>query len=423
MTTVGERRRPSRTPAVLTATQAAALIKSGDNVLVAGSSGSPRDVLRALDERTSELRGVTLIAGVLNGVSDVISPVPGSLRFLTWMSAPRDGSVRDDAIDVLPLSWFRAIDVLARWSIDVAVVQVTPADEDGFHSLGVSVSYTSPLLRDARLVIAEVNPRMPRTLGNSLVHESELDVVVEVDRPLPEFSIGDAGDDGRKIAELVDAIVPGGTTLQIGVGSLPAEAALRLARRGDDFNVYSFLSDASARLIQASPGDTSNGVPRALIGEVSGSQWLYDYVDRNPRIFMEPAPRIHSQQALHSIAPMIGINAALQVDLYGQINSEYLNGQRVSGIGGALDFLISTYDDANRVLVLLRSTSRGVSGIVPRLSEPASVGRALAPTVVTEWGWVDLRDLTIDQRAAALIDIAHPDHRKDLRQAWSVMVH
>lgn len=375
-------------------------------------------MLSALSHRRDELSGVTLIAGVLNGVSDVIAADPDRLRFLTWMSAPRDGSVRDDAVDILPLSWFRAIEVLARSRIDVAIVQVTPPDENGNHSLGVSVSYALPLLRCARVVIAEVNARMPRTFGNSLVHESELDYMVEVDRELPEFVFGDAGDDGRMIAHYVSELVPSGATLQIGVGSLPAETALRLAARGDEFNVYSFLSDASARLLEVPQRSSAP----TLIGEVSGSKWLYEFVDRNPRIFMESAPHIHSQQALHSIAPMIGINAALQVDLYGQINSEYLAGRRMSGIGGALDFLISTYDDANRVFVLLRSTNRGRSGIVPRLTEPPSVGRALASTVVTEWGWVDLQDLTIGERAEALIAIAHPDHRAELRQAWSVMV-
>lgn len=306
--------------------------------------------------------------------------------------------------------------------LDAALVQVSPPDDHGYCSMGVCVDVMRSAVENAGMVIAQINPRMPRTLGNSFIHRSKIHYAVDHDCPLVTLD-GHETDRvqdqiGARVAELVDD----GCTLQTGIGGIP-DAVLSRLRDRKDLGVHTeMLSDGVMELIEAGvitgahkplwPG-------KAVTSFVLGSEKLYRFVDNNPMVEMQPSDVTNDPFLIARHPRLVAINSALAIDLTGQVNADSIGTKFYSGIGGQVDFLRGAARSAGgRPIVALPSTAKNgtVSRIVPTLTNGAGVvtSRGDVHHVVTEWGRVNLHGLTIRQRARALISIAHPAFREQL---------
>lgn len=405
----------------LTVEDALSLVGSGATVVTGSSPAEPQLLVAGLADRARQVEGVTLLSGMLVSGYDFLDAPQSALRYRTWfmpgnlLGKSLDGS----RVEFLPFVWSQVLAYLDRLDIDVALLQVSPRDANGYHSLGVSVGYTKIIARRAKVVLAEVNPRMPRTMGDSLIHESEIDALVDVDYPLPAFPTRRADAAGKRIAQLAASLIKDGSTVQPGVGAIPSELMAVLAENGTDVRLHSIVTDACIPLIKAAAARHDS--PVAVVGDIVGSQVLYDFVADNPAVAMAEGTDTHTAQALGGVQSFVAVNSAVEVDLAGQSNQEMMRGLQAGGLGGSLDFMIAGSRPGNLSLLLLKATANGgrTSRIVPRFTSPVvSVPRSVVQVVATEFGMVDLTDKTVEERARALIEIAAPQHRAALTAGW-----
>jgi 4-hydroxybutyrate CoA-transferase len=393
-------------------------VRSGMLVASGGLSAEPSVLLEALAERAGGIAPVTLVGGMLVDGYRLLSPHLGNaIRLETWfMPQTLLGDVgMGPNVDFLPMTWTQVCRYVQTLDIDVCLVMVSPADENGYYSLGISSSLNSFLVKRSRVVIAQVNDEMPYTLGDSLVHESEIDLIVEHSSPLPPYPHRAPGDLDTIIGRHVANLIPNGAMLQCGVGTIPEAVARCLAQEGrTGLRITGMLTDAGRGLVEA--GCCVSDGPAVIVGEVCGSPDLYRWVDRNPAVLAKDGLHTHSLQALADYPIFVSINSTLEVDLFGQVNSEVLGSGQAGGIGGSVDFMMGAMFADNLSVVALRSTtSRGSSRIVPCISKGmVTAPRTLVQFVVTEFGVADLRFLSASRRAEALANISHPDHRDEL---------
>jgi acyl-CoA hydrolase/RimJ/RimL family protein N-acetyltransferase len=309
-----------------------------------------------------------------------------------------------------------------RVPVDVALIQVSPPDEHGYCSYGVSVDIVKAATECAGLVFAEVNPRMPRTHGDSFVHVSRLDGMIPVDQPLLESAHGAPDEVARRIGRHVAGLIEDGSTLQIGIGTIPDAVLANLAGK-HDLGIHSeMFSDGLVELVEQGvvTGARKTLHPGKLVASfVMGSRRLFDFVDDNPMCEFHPTEYTNDPFVIAQNRKMVSINSALQVDLTGQVCADSLGEYFYSGIGGQVDFVRgAARSEGGKPIIALPATARGgtVSRIVPVLSSGAGVvtSRGDVHWVVTEWGAADLHGKTMRQRALALIHIAHPDFREQL---------
>lgn len=370
------------------------------------------------------------MGGLLLGDYAFLGPeYGGAYRWATWHIMPplREPS-KAQCVEFLPIRYFDTIPTFSRggpWAADAVLIHTSPPDPHGFVSLGVSVSYPLPIARQAPLVIAEVNERMPRTLGNALLHLSEIDWWVETSHPLVEYPPVPVGEVERRIAAHVAELIPDGATVQIGIGSLP-QAIMETLVHKRDLGIHSLLVDHMIGLVEK--GVITNARKtlnpgRMDIGEIMGTDHLFRFAHENPIINMEPSSFIHNPMVIARIENFVSINSALEVDLSGQVNAESLGEEQVSGIGGQYDFVEGAYwSPGGKSIIALPSTSgRGAerSRIVPRLAAGTKVTtpRYLTDHVVTEYGVAHLKGKSESERARALIAIAHPKFRDEISAA------
>ncbi|GAA2862668.1 acetyl-CoA hydrolase/transferase C-terminal domain-containing protein [Pseudonocardia halophobica] len=390
------------------------MVEDGALVVAAALGTQPRHLLRALGVRARSLSRVDLAAGMF--FSDYAVLDAPSVRFRTWFppgTAPGQ-EVPADRVEYLPMSWAQVVDWLAhRAEPDVLLVQLSPADTDGWHSFGVSSSYSAAAARAARLVIAEVNAQMPCTRGER-IHASELAGVLHVDHPVPGYPRRPPAEVDAVIAEHVASLVTDARTLQAGVGSIPDAVYAQLAKEGRrDLRVHGSATSGLVDLHAA--GCLANGP--SLVGEVLGDQQLYDFVADNPNVEMVGGESTHAAAALLGVPNLTCINSALSVDVFGQVNTEYIGGRHVGAVGGAIDYSRAAVWPGNQGIVALRATAaRGtVSRIVPNLdAATVSLPRDSTQFVVTEFGVADLRDKTVPERRRELARVAHPSFRSSL---------
>jgi acyl-CoA hydrolase len=405
----------------VSAQEAMRSVQSGMLVATGGLSAEPLALLEALGERAASLNGVTLLGGMLlNGYRALAPHLGNSIRLESWfMPQTLLGDVGlGPNVDFLPMTWTQTCGYVQTLKIDVCLVQVSPADKNGFHSLGVSPSLNLFLIRQAAVVIAQINQDMPYTTGNTLVHESEIDFAVEHDAPLPPFPHRPPDELDAVIGRSVADLIPDGATIQSGVGTIPESVVRCLAedgRRG--LMLTSMITDSGRDLIES--GSCVADGPAAVVGEACGSADLYRWVDHNPAVEFQDGLHTHSLMALASRRSFVSINSTLEVDLYGQLNSEVLRSGQSGGIGGSVDFMMGAQlPDNMSVIALPSTTKRGASRIVPCISRGiVTAPRTLVQFVVTEYGVADLRYLTAGRRADALANISHPDHRDELLAA------
>jgi acyl-CoA hydrolase len=408
-------------PKKVSAHDALLQVRSGMLVASGGLSAEPIVLLEALAERATGTPSVTLLGGMFIDGYRALSPHLGNaIRLETWfmpLTLLGDVGMGPD-VDFLPMTWTQVCRYVETLEIDVCLVMVSPADENGYYSLGISSSLNSFLVKRSRVVIAQVNDEMPYTLGDSLVHESQIDFIVEHSSPLPPYPIRPPGDLDAVIGRYVASLIPDGAMLQCGVGTIPEAVARRLAEEGrSGLRITGMLTDAGRGLVEA--GCCAADRPAIVVGEVCGSPDLYRWVDRNPAMIARDGLHTHSLQALAEYPLFVSVNSTLEVDLFGQVNSEVLRSGQAGGIGGSVDFMMGAMFADNRSIVALPSmTSRGVSRIVPSITKGlVTAPRTLVQFVVTEFGVADLRFLSASRRAEALANISHPDHRDQLLAA------
>jgi acyl-CoA hydrolase len=314
--------------------------------------------------------------------------------------------------------------------LDVALLQLSPPDPHGYCTLGTSVDAALAAALSARYIVAEINERMPRTLGNTLVPFSRVHAFVHTDRPLHQHTAAPSAV-ADAIGEHVAALVEDGSTLQMGIGAIP-DAALRRLRDKQDLGVHTeMFSDGIVDLVEA--GAVTNRRKavhpgRLVTSFVYGSDRLYRFVDNNPFVEFHPCDRTNDTALIRRNEKVVAINSALEVDLSGQVVADSLGFDIYSGIGGQMDFIRgAALSSGGKPIIALPSTGAGgrMSRIVPALKPGAGVvtTRGHVHWVVTEYGAVNLFGLTLRQRADALIGIAHPDVRGELRRAYAEVRH
>lgn len=411
-------------------------IRSGMRVFLSGNCGVPQRLLAALVEYAPHLENVEIVQVLTVGPADYVAPgMERHIRVNTlFISDNVRRAVQEGRADFTPcfLSEIPGLFRSGRLPLDVALIQVSPPDEHGFCSFGVEVGITKPAAHAARVVIAEVNERMPRTLGDSFIHVSRLTAIVPVNYPLPEVRMAEQSEVAQRIAEHIAAMIPDGATLQTGIGAIP-DAVLRALTNHKDLGVHTELfSDGIIDLVERGviTGERKTLHPGKIVaGFMLGTQRLYEFVHDNPIIELHPTDYVNDPFIIAQNERMVAINSAIEVDLTGQVCADSIGHRFYSGVGGQLDFIYGASRSRGGLpIIALPSTTRlkdgtVVSRIVPMLQPGAGVTttRNHVRFVVTEWGVADLYGKTIRQRAKALIQIAHPDFREELeRKAYEL---
>lgn len=394
-------------------------------VLIAPGCGFPTALADALGDARDAFDDLEICTGLLMQPVRFLDAVPAPFRLLTThVTAPTERLVQDGRADYLPLRYSQMPVAFAPDGIlpaDALLIQVSPPDARGYCTLGASVSACLDLVPRVGLVVAEINARAPRTHGNT-VHVSQIDAACEVDRPLIPYNPVPIGDVERAIAGYVAQLVPDGACFQIGIGAIP-QAILEALSGHRDLGLHSgLICDGMIPLIEqgAITGARKNVDRRRMVGgEAMGTDALYAYVDGNPAFDFVSAVHSHGLAFVAQIENFVAINSAIEVDLSGQVNAEWVAGRQMSGIGGQFDYVeAAMYSKGGRSIVALPSTAaRGsASRIVRTLSAGTAVTtpRCCVDVVVTEYGIADLRGKGIHARARALAEIAHPQFREVL---------
>lgn len=409
---------------IKTADEALRVIKPGDRLFVGTACGAPQKLVAALAETPIEDVEVAslLTLGVAPYTQEALA---GRFRANSFFISPNvREAVNEGRADYTPifLSEIPALIRSGRMPIDVALVQVSPPDAHGFCSLGVSVDITKPAAESATHVIAEVNPRMPRTHGDSFIHVSRFNALVENDAPVLEFQTPGESEVARRIARNVADLVENGSTVQVGYGGIP-NAILAYLKDKQDLGVHTeVFSDGLIELVEL--GVVNNRCKTLHPGKVvasfaMGSRRLYEYIDNNPMFDFHPVDYTNDPFVIARNDRMVSINSALEVDMTGQVCADSIGFRFYSGIGGQLDFVRgAARSRGGKPIIVLKSTRKNeqYSRIVPVLSEGAGVttSRGDVHWVVTEWGAAYLHGKSVRERTLALISIAHPKFRREL---------
>src|SRR5690625_195970 len=412
----------------VTAEEAVGAVQSNDNVFVHTAAAAPQQLVNALTRRHRELRSVNIYHLHTEGEAPYTNPeYSDSFRTRVFFSArnTRAGIATGEA-DYIPIFLSEIPRLFTRGYIelDVAMVQVSPPDRHGFCSLGVSVDATRTAVLNASRVIAQVNPNMPRTHGDGLIHESEIDLAVSVDDPLAVHDPSELTDTELKIGRWCAGLVEDGATLQMGIGSIP-DAVLASLKDHKDLGIHTeMFSDGVIPLIES--GVVNNSKKRVHPNKVVatfalGTRKLYDYMDDNPLIQMLDVAYVNDTAVIRRNPRVTAINSAIEIDLTGQIAADSIGTYQYSGVGGQMDSIrgASLSREGRPIIALPSVTRRGESKIVPFLKQGAGVvtTRAHVHYVVTEYGVAHLYGKSLRERATALIQVAHPDHREELECA------
>jgi itaconate CoA-transferase len=329
-------------------------------------------------------------------------------------------------IEFVPVAFSESSRLLSeRVDLDTFVTTVSPMDRNGWFTFGTSNDYATTAARSAKRLIVEVNPNMPRMFGDSLLHISEVDAIVENDAPLFEAAYPEAAAEDETIAALVAAMIDDGACIQMGIGTLPNAVCARLAGHRDLGIHTELMTPALASLIQcgAVTNRRKTTYPgRSVFTFAMGDKAFYDFIDDNPSMHSAPVQIVNDPRHIAKNDNVVSVNATLQVDLGGACNSEHMLGRQYSGSGGQLDFVRgASASKGGKSIIACHSTAKDgtVSRIVPRLEGPVTTPRNDTHIVATEYGWVDLKGKSLRERAEALIGIAHPRFRDELAGAIS----
>lgn len=409
----------------VTAAEAVQVVKSDNRVYVQAAAATPTVLTKALAARASELKNVEICHLHTEGEAAYAHPdLSESFHVNSFFIgknvrhtlAAGNGSYTPVFLSELPRLFRRNV-----LPLDVAFIQVSVPDNHGYCSLGVSVEATVAAIENASYVVAQVNPQMPRTFGDGVIHVSEIDYLVEVDSPIYAHEPTAITAQEEKIGAFVASLIEDESTLQMGIGSIP-NAALANLKNHKNLGLHTeMFSDGVIDLIEkdvinCNYKGTVRG--RALATFLIGSKRLYDFVDNNPFIEMRESSFVNDTAVIRKNKKMVAINSAIEVDLTGQVCADSIGCRMYSGVGGQMDFIrgASLSEGGKAIIALPSVTKKGANRIVPFLKEGAGVvtTRSHVQYVVTEYGIADLYGKSLKQRAAALINIAHPDHRENI---------
>jgi acetyl-CoA hydrolase len=401
-------------------------IRPGDTVLWGQAHAEPQTLTRALVEQRHAVGRTRVLLGV--GATELLTPAHAdAFDFLAYCGGGTHRALaRAGLLDVLPChySQWPAMMRSGALRVDVVMLQVSPPDAEGRHSLGLAHEYLVPALEAARVILAEVHADVPWTHGARSLHRDEIDLCVSASYPLPAPAVAAPGAVERAIAHHAAGYIEDGATLQTGLGAIP-QAVLGALHDRRDLGVHSgVIGDAVVDLAEA--GALTNARKRidrgaSVAGLLMGSARLHRHAHCNPALQMRGSDYTHDPQVLAALERFVAINSAIEVDLTGQVNAEVAGGVYVGAVGGALDFLRAAQRSRGGVpIVALPSTAGAASRIVAKLSGPVTTPRSDAGVIVTEHGAADLRGLTLRQRVERMLTIAHPAHRAALAEAPAI---
>ena len=421
---------------VVTAQEAVKAIKSGNRVFMTGNVSVPQKLLPALVEYAPNLTNVEICQALSVGPADYVNPdMAGHLRVNTlFVSSNVRKAVQEGRADFTPvlLSEFPLLFKNRILPLDVALIHVSPPDEHGFCSLGVEVGLTKSPAESAKIIIAEVNEQMPRTLGDSFIHVSRLSYIVPVNYPVPEYLMGGEGNDevSQKIGAHIAELIPDGATLQLGIGAIP-DAVLSFMDNKRDLGIHSeMFSDGVVRLVEKGVITNTRKTlhpGKIVVGFILGSVELYKWANDNPQCEFHRQEYVNDPFIIAQNEKMVAINSAIEVDVTGQVCADSIGPKFYSGVGGQVDFIYGASRSKGGVpIIALPSTTSLRDGtIISRIVSMIKQGGGVVTSrnhvhyVVTEFGVADLYGKTIRQRARQLINVAHPDFRRDLEKQAS----
>jgi acyl-CoA hydrolase len=408
------------------AEEAASLIQSGDRVYISGNAASPYVLMNALAERKDELEDVELVHVLLMG-EDPLSKLEmeGHFRHNSLFVGPADRkAINEGRADYVPifLHQIPALFYTNQMPLDVAILHLSPPDEHGFMSYGVEVLASKAAAETAKIVIAQVNEKMPRILGDSFIHVSRVHKVVEVSEPLPQLTKKPFSEVEKKIGSYIADLIDDGSTLQLGIGGIP-DAVLAALKGRHDLGIHTeMVSDGVIDGIEAGiiTGAKKTFHPyKIILTFLLGSDKLYDFADNNPIFEAHPTDYTNHPFNVSRNDNMIAINSAIEVDITGQVCSDSIGVYIYSGFGGQVDFIRgAAHSKGGKPIIALPSVAKGgeMSRIVPHLKLGAGVvtTRADVKYVVTEFGVAYLHGKNLQERTKALINIAHPNFQDEL---------
>lgn len=407
--------------------EAAQQIKSEQNIFVHSAAAVPQALTKALSARYRELKDVNIYQIHTEGSAPYCAAeMEKSFKIKAFfVGASTRASVQKGSGSYIPVFLSEVSSLFRKKTIplDVALISVSPPDKHGFCSLGPSVDISLAAVESAKLVIAQVNSFMPRTHGDGLIHIKDIDVLVHADQSLPEVVYGDLSKDHLAIGQYIAELIEDGSTLQMGIGSLP-NAVLKCLGNHKNLGIHSeMFSDGILPLVESGVinGENKSKHRGVIVSSfVIGSKKIYDFIDDNPLVQMLDSAYVNNPIIIQKNPKVVAINSAIEIDLTGQVCADSIGPKIHSGVGGQMDFIrgASLSEGGKPIIALTSTTKNGESKIVPFLKQGAGVvsTRAHVHYVVTEYGVANLYGKTIEERVKLLINIAHPKHRESLEK-------
>lgn len=418
-----------------TAEEAVKKIKSGNRVVLAHSVAEPVTLVDAMVANAKKYKNVTVSTMVTLGKGEYTKPeYAENFRFEGWFTSAATREVINSGQGQFVPVYFHEVPKYIRegiFPVDVAMVMVSPPDDHGYCSVGVSADYTMQAVHSAKVVLAEVNDQMPVVYGDTFIHVSEIDAFVENSHPLPELKPPTIGEIEEAIGKHCASLIEDGSTLQLGIGAIP-DAVLSQLKDKKDLGIHSeMISDGVVDLFNAGAINGSKksiDKNKMIVTFLMGTKKLYDFAEKNPMVEMRTVDYVNDPRVVAQCANMVCINACLQVDFMGQVVSDSIGTKQFSGVGGQVDFVrgaAMSLDGKGKAIIAMPSTVTKkdgtlISKIVPFIEHGAAVttNRHDVDYVVTEYGIAKMKGVSLQDRARALIGIAHPDLREELKVAF-----
>lgn len=410
--------------------EAVKFIKSNDRVFIHSVAAAPEILIKSMTERHRELNNVEIIHLHTEGSAPYIQPEyedTFNLKSL-FVGANVRKATQEGRADYIPIFLSETPNLFRKniLPIDVALVQISPPDKFGYCSLGTSVDASKAAVETAKTVIAQVNPKMPRTYGDALMNINQFDILVEHEAELHEVPPAPPSEAEKKIGYHIASLVEDGSTLQMGIGAIPNAVLSQLSNHKRLGIHTEMFSDGVIPLVEKGviTGEEKSIFPGRIVATfVMGTKKTYDFVNENPAVLMMEVNFVNDVANIRKIDKMVAINSAIEIDITGQVCADSIGTKHYSGVGGQIDFIRgASYSNGGKPIIAMESiTSKGVSKIVPFLKEGAGVvsTRANVHYIVTEFGAVDLYGKSFKERAKLLTSIAHPDHREWLEKEFS----
>lgn len=423
---------------LVSADEAVSHIRSGQRIVFSHAAGESLVLSDALVRNRALFENVEIVHMVAMGEAKYCEPgMEKHFRHNSFfLGASTRKAAKEGRADVTPV-YFSEVPELFRTTlpVDAVFLNLSPPDEHGYCSFGISVDYSKPAAMEAELVIAQINPSMPRTLGDSFIHISDIDYIVEADTPLIELPPAGISEVERAIGKNCASLIEDGDTLQLGIGAIP-DAVLGFLKEKKDLGIHSeMISDGIVELYEG--GVITNRrkslhAGKSIVTFLMGTRRLYDFADNNPAVELHPVDYVNDPYVIAQNERLVSVNSCVQVDLMGQVVSASVGRRQISGVGGQVDFVrgANMSRGGKSIMAMPSTAAEGrISKIVPVIGEGAAVttSRYDADYIVTEYGAARLKGESLRNRAKKLIRIAHPDFRRMLaeeyekrfREAWS----